>query len=288
MRIAYLGPPGTFSEVAAMQCMEQGDELVPFSSFPALVSAVETTVTDAAVLPIENSLEGSVSTTLDLLIHETSLQINREVVVPVQHCLIGLPGTNINEIEMIHSHPQAIGQCRRFLNRVLPNAHESAALSTAGAVEEVVSQGDPKAAAIATAHAANMYGGEILARNIEDNHNNVTRFIALSQRDHEPTGDDKTSMAFSVRANVPGSLHAVLEELAADEIQMTKLESRPNKGVLGEYYFLVDIEGHRLDDPIARALERMRAKTDVFQIWGSYPRFKEAQQAAEAIGDRAV
>jgi len=274
MKIAYLGPPGTFSEEAAQLVAEEGDELIPFSNFPALISAVETAVADLAVLPIENSLEGSVSTTLDLLIHETHLQIQREVVVPVHHCLIGPPGAKITEIQHVHSHPQALGQCRRFLSRVLPDAHEHAALSTALAVEQVVKEGDTTHAAIGTARAAERSSGAILARYIEDFPNNATRFIALAERDHPPTGRDKTSLAITTPQNVPGSLYNVLDELAADGIQMTKLESRPDKTVLGQYYFLIDIEGHRLDEHISAVLERMRAKADNFQIWGSYPQFQ--------------
>lgn len=276
MRIAFLGPVGTFSEEAAMRVAGDGDTLIPFASFPALVSAVEADVADVAILPIENSIEGSVSGTLDLLIHETALQICREVVVPVRHCLSAAPGATITGITTVHSHPQALGQCRRFLERCLPNAHQTAALSTAGAVEAVVKAGDPTVAAIGPARAAETYGAEILARNIEDNHQNVTRFVALASRDHAPTGDDKTSLTVAVRSNVPGSLFTVLEELAADTIQMTRLESRPAKNVLGEYYFLIDIEGHRLDPQIAAALERMRAKTDIFKVFGSYPRFTDA------------
>jgi prephenate dehydratase len=274
MKIAYLGPAGTFSEEAAQLVANEGDELIPFSNFPALISAVETGVAELAVLPIENSLEGSVSTTLDLLIHETRLQIQREVVVPVHHCLISPPGASITDIQHVHSHPQALGQCRRFLSRVLPEAHEHAALSTALAVEQVVKEGDKTHAAIGTARAAERCGGEILARNIEDFPNNATRFIALAERDHPPTGRDKTSLAITTPQNVPGSLYNVLDELAADGIQMTKLESRPDKTVLGQYYFLIDIEGHRLDPHISAVLERMRAKADQFQIWGSYPQFQ--------------
>ncbi len=275
MRIAFLGPVGTFSEEAAMRVAGEGDTLIPFASFPALISAVEADVADVAVLPVENSIEGSVSGTLDLLIHETALQICREVVIPVRHCLVTVPGAEITGIKTVHSHPQALGQCRRFLERVLPNSHQTAALSTAGAVEEVVKRGDPTVAAIGPARAAETYGAEILARNIEDNHQNVTRFVALAERDHPQTGKDKTSLTIAVRSNVPGSLFAVLEELAADSIQMTRLESRPAKNVLGEYYFLIDIEGHRLDPQIASALERMRAKTDIFKVFGSYPKFAE-------------
>lgn len=273
MRIAYLGPAGTFSEEAALKYAGDGDVLIPFASFPALTSAVETDVADSAVLPIENSIEGSVSMTMDLLIHETELQICREINVPVRHCLVGAPGATVTDIKTVRSHPQALGQCRKFLERCLPHAEQSAALSTAGSVEAASKGADITIAGIGTARAAELYGGTILARNIEDNHLNVTRFVALRDRDHEPTGNDKTSLTVTVRQNVPGSLHAVLDELAADQIQMTKLESRPAKGVLGEYYFLIDIEGHRLEPRIAAALERMRAKSDIFKIFGSYPKY---------------
>lgn len=273
MRIAYLGPAGTFSEEAARAYAGADDELLPFASFPALVSAVETGIAESTVLPIENSLEGTVATTLDLLIHETDLQICQEIVVPVRHWLVGAVGATINDITVVRSHPQAIGQSRRFIERCLPNAAESAALSTAGAVAEVAASSDLHVAAIGPARAAQLYGGTVLARNIEDNHQNVTRFVALRDRDHAPTGNDKTSLAVSVRRNVPGSLHAVLDELAADSIQMTKLESRPAKNVLGEYFFVIEFEGHRLDPRIAATLERMRAKSDIMKIFGSYPVF---------------
>ncbi len=276
MRIAYLGPAGTFSEQAALQYASEGDDLIPFSSFAALVSAVEADVADSAVLPIENSIEGSVSATVDLLILETELQICREIVVPVHHCLVGASGSNITGIKSVRTHPQAFGQCRKFLDRCLPNADQQAALSTAGAVEDVSKGSDLSVAAIGTARSAELYGGTILARNIEDNHSNVTRFVALHERDHAPTGNDKTSLSVTVRQNVPGSLHAVLDELAADKIQMTQLESRPAKHVLGEYYFLIEIEGHRLDPHIAAALERMRAKSDIFKVFGSYPKYAPA------------
>lgn len=274
MKIAFLGPAGTFSEEAALLCAGPGDELIPFASFPALTSAVETGIADTAVLPIENSIEGSVSGTLDLLIHETELQIWRELVVPVRHCLIGAPGASITDIATVLSHPQALGQCRRFLERCLPNAHQSAALSTASAVAQVARGTDTSVAGIGTARAGELYGGAILARNIEDNHLNVTRFIALAARDHAPTGRDKTSLCASVPANVPGSLHSLLSELATYQIQMTRLESRPAKHVLGEYFFLVDIEGHRADPEIAAALDRMRAKADILKVFGSYPKFE--------------
>jgi prephenate dehydratase len=136
-----------------------------------------------------------------------------------------------------------------------------------------VAQGsDLTIAGIGPRRAAELYGGDILARNIEDNHLNVTRFVALAEQDHAPTGRDKTSFCATIPSNVPGSLHGLLTELAVDGIQMTKLESRPAKGVLGEYFFMIDVEGHRTDPQLAGALERIQAKADTLKIFGSYPR----------------
>lgn len=273
MRIAYLGPAGTFSEEAALaQAHAEGAEVVPFSSFPALVSAAETGLTERAILPIENSLEGAVGATVDLLIHETRLKIRGELALPVRHFLLVKPGTSLEDITAVTSHPQALGQCRRFLERCLPGRDQVAALSTAAAVANVMQAADGVQAAIGTLRAAELYGAEVLAHDIQDHHNNVTRFVVLALDDAPPTGQDKTSLCFSVKANVPGALYNVLEDLAVAQIQMTKVESRPMKSKLGDYYFLVDIEGHRLDPKIAEALSRIEAKTAEFKVFGSYPR----------------
>jgi prephenate dehydratase len=272
MRIAYLGPEGTFSEEAALRQAERDNaELVAFSSFPALVSAVETGLAESAMLPIENSIEGSVSATVDLLIHETALKIRAELALPVRHFLAIVPGTKLGDIATITSHTQALGQCRRFIERCLPNARQEAALSTAAAVESVMRDKDPARAAIGTLRASEIYGAEILARDIQDNDNNVTRFVVLAPEDAEPTGTDKTSICFSVKANIPGALFNVLEDLAVNEIQMTKVESRPMKSMLGAYYFLVDFEGHRTEPKVASTLESMQQKCAMLKIFGSYP-----------------
>jgi prephenate dehydratase len=272
MTTAFLGPRGTFSEDAAL-LRTDSDKLVAFSSFPALVSAVETGLAGEAVLPIENSLEGAVSTTLDLLIHETTLRIAGELVLPVRHFLITAPGVKLEDVRIVTSHPQPFGQCRRFLDRCLPGVEQVAALSTAGAVQDVVSSGSTDRAAIGTARAAELYGGAILAHDIQDVHTNVTRFVVLTREDTPPTGDDKTSIAFRVLEDVPGALHTVLGELADETIQMTKIESRPSKGWLGDYIFLIDFLGHRQDDRVARMLDRIRARCSMLKVFGSYPRF---------------
>ncbi len=274
MRIAYLGPEGTFSEEAALlqAARDGGASLVPFSTFPALVSAVETGLADRAILPIENSLEGAISTTVDLLIDETKLKIHDELVLAIRHNLIVVPGTQLSDICYVVSKPEVFGQCRRFLDRCLPAVQQIAALSSAAAVADVMAAGDRARAAIGTVRAAELNDAEILARDIQDNDSNVTRFVVLGWEDSAPTGHDKTSLCFTVRRNVPGALCDVLNDLSAAHIQMTKVESRPMKSVLGDYYFLVDVEGHRNDPLIAETLERIAEKTSLLKIFGSYPR----------------
>jgi prephenate dehydratase len=273
MRTAFLGPRGTFSEEAAVTYAGTEGELLAFSSIPALTAAVETGLADSAVLPIENSIEGSISTTLDLLIHETPLRICAEVVVPVRMFLVTAPGAALADIKVVTSKPEAIAQCRRFLDRCLPNVEQRAALSTAAAVQEVSKGTDLTVAAIGPGRAAELYSGHVLAHDIQDVHTNVTRFVALANEDALPTGKDKTSIGFMVKENVPGALHEILTALAEETIQMTKVESRPTKAWLGHYVFLIDFEGHREDEHIARALARIEEKTSLLKIFGSYPQF---------------
>ena len=273
MATAFLGPRGTFSEEAALAHVGADGELLPFASIPALTSAVETGLAAEALLPIENSIEGAVSATLDLLIHETPLRIKAEVVLPVRHFLVAAPGATLADIRVVSSKPEALGQCRRFLDRCLPGVGQEAALSTAAAVRDAATGGDRTRAAIGPARAAEIYEGAILAHDIQDVRTNLTRFVVLGQEDAPPTGDDKTSLGFTVTANVPGALHRILGEFAAEQLQLTKVESRPTKGWLGEYVFLLDLEGHRQDPPVARVLERIREACALLKVFGSYPRF---------------
>jgi prephenate dehydratase len=273
MRTAFLGPRGTFSEEAAVAYAGADGEFLAFSTIPALTAAVETGLAESAVLPIENSIEGSISTTLDLLIHETSLRICAEVVVPVRMFLVTAPGANLSDIKVVTSTPEAIGQCRRFLDRCLPNVEQRAALSTAAAVQEVSSGSDLTIAAIGPKRSAELYSGHVLAHDIQDVHTNVTRFVALAQEDAKPTGKDKTSIGFMVKKNIPGALHEILTAFAEETIQLTKVESRPTKAWLGDYVFLIDFEGHREDPQIARALARAEERSSLLKIFGSYPQF---------------
>ena len=271
-RIAYLGPAGTFSEEAALRYAGGAARLVPFPSFPALIEAVETGLTDETIIPIENSLEGSVTATLDLLIHETELRIRGELILPVRHFLIAKPGTEITDVRLLISHPQPLGQCRRFLDRCLSKVEVMASLSTAAAVTEMMAAEGRQAAAISTRRAADLYGGAILASDIQDNDNNVTRFVILARRETPPTGRDKTSLGFTLHgARQPGTLLAALACFAEAGINLTKLESRPTKEELGYYVFLIDLEGHQADPAVADALARLRPLTETLKVFGSYP-----------------
>jgi prephenate dehydratase len=268
--IAYLGPPGTFSEEAATVYGGPNAQYLPFASMPAVVTAIETGVATVGVLPIENVLEGSVTTTLDLLIHETDLRICGETVVAIRLYLVAQDGLNLPDIKVLYAHPQALGQCRRFVERCLPGVETLASLSNSAAPTEALADKRP-AAAISTLRAAELTGANILARDIQDRASNVTRFIALGREDCPPSGDDKTSFCFSFHEDRAGTLVGALEELAREGINMTRLESRPSKEVLGHYIFWIDINGHQTDDRVIQALERIQTKTDLFKICGSYP-----------------
>ncbi|GIW15572.1 MAG: prephenate dehydratase [Tepidiforma sp.] len=269
-RIAYLGPPGTFGELAAMQ-YDPAAELMPFPSHAAVAAAVESGMADLGVVAIENLINGSVQETLDILIHETDLQIQAELVVPVRHNLVAKPGTRPADVRVIYSHPQALGQCRKFLERCFPHAQAEAALSTTEAVELALRRnGD--AAAIATERAAQLLGAEVLARDIQDSENNVTRFLVLGRGLPAPTGRDRTSIAFTFAEDRPGALASVLNAFAAANINCTKIESRPTKATFGEYVFLIDFEGHQQDPAVRDVLERIRPLCAELKVFGSYPR----------------
>lgn len=272
-RIGYLGPPGTFGELAALAFAS--GPLVPLPSHAGVVAAVGAGMVEVGILPVENSVEGSVSESLDLLIQEADLSIVGERIVPIEQCLLVRPGTPSEDVTAVFSHPQALGQCRAFLERCFPRARLEASLSTAAAVEELARH--PGAAAIASARAAELFGAEVLARGIQDRRNNVTRFVAIAKpsRERPATGRDKTSIAFKTPHDRPGTLLEVLSELATRAINLTKIESRPSKDALGIYVFLVDLQGHQSDPTVAEALGAVRTKTSWLKVLGSYPRADE-------------
>lgn len=272
MRIAYLGPPGTFTEQAAVLfAREHGRaEFVPFPSITASAESAAQGEVDVAVVPFENSLAGAVGETHDLLIHQLDLSIRDELVIPIEHCLIVAPDADISEIRVIYSHPQALGQCQRYLNRRFPDARTEATLSTAQAVGRAVELGD-FTAAIAPRRAAQLHDARILEIGIEDDHRNVTRFVVLAHHDREPTGDDRSTILFST-ANRPGALLRVLQHFADADINLTRIESRPARERLGTYLFLIDCDGHRTDPALADALGRMEPDLEQLRIIGSYPK----------------
>jgi len=272
-RLAFLGPRGTFSEEAALRYDPDG-QLVPFVSISAVAAAIGSGMADEGVVPIENSLEGPVTETLDILIHSSELSVRSEVVLPIEHLLLARAGAKASDIKIIASVPQALAQCRQFIEQRFPKATLEAALSTAAAVEEMM--GRDNAAAIGNRRAAELYGAEVLAQGIQDRTTNLTRFVILADEDHPPTGDDKTSLAFAFAVeDRPGLLVAALEEFSSRDINLSKIESRPSKERLGVYIFLADLDGHRTEQPLAESLERVREKSSFFRVLGSYPRYRE-------------
>lgn len=269
-RYAFLGPAGTFSEEALFALGIDDLEAVPCLSIGDVFEAVERGQCEAGVVPIENSVEGSVNATLDALAFDTSLEIQAEVVLDIHHALITAPGADLAEVTVVTSHPQATGQCRRWLARHLPGRTVVAANSTAEAVQRAV--GDPTVAAIGTRLAADLHGGEVREPAIEDYAGNQTRFVVVGRGLRERTGADKSSLALFLKADKPGALLMILSEFAYGEINLTKIQSRPTKRALGEYMFFVDLEGHVDDQNVKTALDCLRLKLRDVKVLGSYPR----------------
>jgi len=268
-RVAFLGPRGTFCEQAAREHFR--DMNTTFDQRPSIADvfrSVGAREADSGIVPIENSNEGSVVATLDLL-SESDLKISGEITLRVKHNLIAKPNTELEKILKVASHPQALAQCRRYLKENLPSAELVETSSTAAAAK--LARESDGIAAIGTELAAQLYGMRVLASGIEDNRENLTRFFVLSQDDHEPTGKDRTSVLFTMRHR-PGSLHEALGVLSSRKINLTKIESRPARGKPWEYVFFCDFEGHRKDLKCQKALEELQRKTIHLKILGSYPR----------------
>lgn len=269
--VGYLGPRGTFTEEALETNLPgEFDRLVPFSTVPEVLLAVQAGEVDKGIVPIENSIEGSVNITLDTLTFETDLLIEREVVHPIRHCLVARPGVPIEDVMKVVSHPHATAQCRRFLSERLPDVPVTAANSTADAALTVSKASEPLAA-VATELAAGLYDLSVLERDIEDYPSNLTRFVVVGKDTAPPTGSDKTSMACFIQENRPGSLLEILQEFAGRKINLTKIESRPTKKALGEYYFFIDLEGHARDEGVAAAIDSLKGKLRELKLLGSYP-----------------
>ena len=293
-RVGFLGPRGTFTEQALLTQPDLAvADLVPYPTMADVLRATETGEVDLGFVAIENSIEGTVNVTSDTLAFDVDVLIQREVVIPIQQHLMSVPGSVLAAIEEVVSIPHATAQARQFLHRELPSVRTRAANSTAEAARQVAEAGDLKVAAIGNALAASIYQLEILAEDIEDHPENETRFVAVApQVVPSPTGHDKTSLVVFQHEDAPGSLLAILQQFAARSINLTNLQSRPTKKGLGDYCFLVDLEGHIADDVVADCLKVLRAKGHEIKFLGSYPAagdhgpaVREAQSDADRSAD---
>jgi prephenate dehydratase len=271
-RYAFLGPEGTYSEEALLGLGVPDLEPVSCATIPDVFLAVESGKVESGIVPIENSVEGSVNATLDALAFDHDLTISAETVLNIHHSLVAAPGTGLAEVTKVVGHPQATGQCRKWLARSLPGRPIEAANSNAEAVRIAVSA--PGVAAVGPALAADLYGGEVLSPDIEDFAGNQTRFVVVGRESVKRTGRDKTSLALFMHKDKPGALLMILSEFAYGDINLTKIQSRPTKRSLGEYMFFVDLEGHAEDDNVALALNCLRLKLRTVKVLGSYPRAK--------------
>ena len=270
VRYAFLGPAGTFSEEALLALGIPDLETVECATIPEVFEAVERGRADGCVVPIENSIEGSVPATLDGLAFDTRLEIQRELVLDIHFSLVVAPGTKLGDVTSVVAHPQASGQCRRWLDRKLPGRPVTAANSNADAIRIAVEK--PGVAALGPSIAADLYGGQILERDVEDAGGNQTRFVVVGRGICPRTGTDKTSLALFMKADRPGTLHMILGEFVYGGINLTKIQSRPTKRQLGDYMFFIDIQGHVEDANVRTALDCLRLKLREVKVLGSYPR----------------
>jgi chorismate mutase/prephenate dehydratase len=268
MKVTYQGETGAYSEMAVIKFFGNKAQPTPCKDFREVFESVKTGEVPNGVVPIENSIEGSVNQNYDLFL-AYDLKVCGEVAIKLAHVLIANPQTKFEEIESVYSHPQALGQCRGYLEKhkweIIP------AYDTAGAVKIIKEKQLYNAAAIASEKAADLYNMKIVARDIADNPANYTRFLVLSHEDASPTGDDKTSIIFSAK-HAPGTLYHALGEFASRNINLTRIESRPTKTTAWQYNFYLDFEGHRTEKRCAEALDALQKYATFVKILGSYPR----------------
>ncbi len=273
-RVAYLGPPGTFTEEALLAQADLAEaELVSMRSMPEVLAATASGEVDLGFVALENSIEGSVLLVLDRLVFDYQLLIQREAVLTVHQNLLAPAGMPLSDVKRVVSFPDAMAQCRRYFAESLPDAEIVAANSTAGAVRDVAENRAPGTAAVGATLAAKLYGLDVLAADIEDAPGaNQTRFVLVAGAGiPAATGHDKTSIVCFQRDDRPGSLHAILGQFTARNINLTKLESRPTKHSLGDYCFIIDLEGHVDDEVVADCLRDLRVQLGGLKFLGSYP-----------------
>ncbi|MGB7300677.1 MAG: prephenate dehydratase [Burkholderiaceae bacterium] len=271
MRVAYLGPQGTFSEIAVHKHFGSGVDAVACASIDEVFRAARAGTVDFGVVPIENSTEGSINRTLDLFL-ESSLIISGEVLVPVHHCLMG-QSADIASIQKIQAHPQALAQCAHWLTENLPGIAIEPVSSNAQAASNAGSQAG--IAAIAAKAAASRYGLQVIREGVQDNPGNRTRFSVIGQYECGASGADQTSLILSV-PDQAGAVHRLIEPLARHGVSMKRIESRPARQAGWEYFFYIDVLGHPDDPPVKAALDELRANSTFFKLVGAYPRSTES------------
>jgi prephenate dehydratase len=271
--IGFLGPPGTFTQEALLQVVDpEQAELVYYPTVEEVVLAVASGEVDRGMIPIENSVEGTVNASVDAIGFETEgLLIENEVILPVRLHLLGRAGTQLADVKEVYSMPHATAQCRRWLRENLPDAKIIAANSTAEAAGRVAYE-KATAVAIGPNLAAQLFGLDVVARDVTDHAEAETRFVVVGHDPAPRSGRDKTSLVVFISEDKPGALLEILQEFAQRNINLTKLESRPTKRVLGEYCFFIDLEGHLEDEVVAGALESLERRVARLKSLGSYPR----------------
>ena len=267
LTVAYLGPPATHTHLACVARFGGSMSTLPKETIPEIFEDVEKGKANFGVVPVENSTEGVVNRTLDMFIH-SEVKICGEILVRISHDLLSRGG-KLEEVERIFSHPQALAQCRRYLSKNFSKVQLAETVSTAKAAQ--MAAGDPKAAAIASSFASDLYGLKVVESRIEDYPHNYTRFLVLGLQVCGRTGKDKTSLLFSI-PDSPGSLYQVLRPFSEKSINLTKIESRPIKDQPWEYVFFVDFEGHNTDPHIQEAIAELKKKVLFLKFLGSYPR----------------
>ena len=265
--VAYFGPAGNWTHIAARQCFGPNADYRETATIPEVFAAVAAGAVELGLVPIENSTEGGVNQTVDELLAR-DLRIQGEVVLEIAQCLMG-KATDLSQIERVASHPQGLAQCRHWLAQHLPHARQVASISTAAAAREAAT--DPRLAAISSPLAAELNALPIIVSGIQDSAQNATRFVVIARSDAPPSGQDKTSLVFST-AHSRGALREALEIFDRAGINLSRIESRPAPGKRWEYVFLTDLEGHREDPAVARALSELQARCAMVRVLGSYAR----------------
>jgi len=273
LAVAYFGPEATFTHQACRRVFGAAARTLPKPSIREVFRAVERDEAAFGVVPVENSTEGVVNHTLDMFL-ESPLTIYAEVVLVVHHHLLSKSG-KLGDVRVLYSHYQPIAQCSEWLQAQIPEVPIRDVASTSEAARRAAA--DPTGAAIASRLAGELYGLRAIRRNIEDRSDNVTRFIVISRREHEPTGKDTTSILFSIKDRV-GALHDILMPFARKSINLTRIESRPSRRKAWDYVFFVDFDGHRADPLVQGVIARVRRSCSVLKVLGSYPTNREAQE----------